>query len=456
MSLITKAMPDINNSIAAIATAHGVSSISIIRVSGDSSLYIAKKISHLESIKPRHAHLTSLYNSQNILIDQAIMIYFSAPNSFTGEDIVEFQCHGGIIVAQEILDTITSYGIRLAQPGEFSKRAFLNGKIDLTKAEAISKLIEAKSVDAAKILAKQMKGELKEFVDSSRDELLKSLAYSEVMIDYAEEDIPDDIMNNIINQLDNLTDKIEKIMEASKRRRGLIEGFKVAIIGKPNVGKSSLLNALLSYERAIVSDIAGTTRDTIEEQIRIGSHIIRLVDTAGIRDSKDTIEKIGIERSLSSVDDADIIIALFDSSMPFNNEDRYIVELINNLIDKHTIVAVNKTDLETKLDIKLLEQFNPIKISAKTGFNNLTDNLEKILNKVGEGEELMLISARQIEAVSLAKKSILEAKEPLLDGQLEFFSYHLQEAVKAISSISKPYNSEEILDKMFSEFCLGK
>jgi len=456
MNSTVRVMLNINNSIAAIATAHGVSSISIIRVSGDSSLYIAKKISHLESIKPRHAHLTSLYNSQDILIDQAIMIYFSAPNSFTGEDIVEFQCHGGIIVAQEILDTITSYGVRLAQPGEFSKRAFLNGKIDLTKAEAISKLIEAKSVDAAKILAKQMKGELKEFVDSNRDGLLKSLAYSEVMIDYAEEDIPDDIMKNIINQLDGLTDKIEQIVEASKRRRGLIEGFKVAIIGKPNVGKSSLLNGLLSYERAIVSNIAGTTRDTIEEQIRIGSHIIRLVDTAGIRDSKDTIEKIGIERSLSSIEDADIIIALFDSSIAFDDEDKKILNLINNLHDKHSIVAINKIDLDTKLDTKILEQFNPLKISAKTGFSNLTQNIEEILNKIGEGEELMLISARQIEAVSLARTSILEAKKPLIDGELEFFSYHLQEAVKAISSISKPYNSEEILDKMFSEFCLGK
>jgi len=182
-----------HNSIAAIATAHGVASISIIRVSGNAALEIAHKISNLENITPRHAHLTSLYNAKNELIDHALMIYFVAPHSFTGEEIVEFQCHGGMIVAQEILDTILSYGVRLAQPGEFSKRAFLNGKIDLTEAEAISKLIEAKSVDAAKILAKQMKGELKTFVDESRDALLRSLAYSEVMIDYAEEDIPDDI-----------------------------------------------------------------------------------------------------------------------------------------------------------------------------------------------------------------------------------------------------------------------
>ena len=445
-----------HNSIAAIATAHGVSSISIIRVSGDASLEIAKKLSHLENIKARYAHLTSLYTASNELIDQAIMIYFSAPNSFTGEEIVEFQCHGGMIVAQEILDTISSYGVRLAEPGEFSKRAFLNGKIDLTEAEAISKLIEAKSVDAAKILAKQMKGELKVFVDESRDALLKSLAYSEVMIDYAEEDIPDDIMQSIVTQLDGLSEKIEEIVDASYRRRGLIEGFKVAIIGKPNVGKSSLLNALLSYDRAIVSDIAGTTRDTIEEQVRIGSHIIRLVDTAGIRESKDTIEKIGIERSLSSVEDADIIIALFDGASELDKEDDKIFSLVNALEEKHCIVAINKTDLEVKLDRKVLSSFDPVDVSAKKGFVHLTQKIETVLNSIGEGEELMLISARQIEAVTLAKTSIMEAKEPLINGELEFFSYHLQEAVKAISSISKPYDSEEILDKMFGEFCLGK
>jgi len=444
------------NSIVAIATAQGVSSISIIRVSGDAALSIAHKISHFDEIIPRHAHLTSLYNASDALIDQAIMIYFAAPNSFTGEEIVEFQCHGGMVVAQEILDTVVSYGVRLAQPGEFSKRAFLNGKIDLTEAEAISKLIEAKSVDAAKILAKQMKGELKTFVDESREALLRSLAYSEVMIDYAEEDIPDDIMESITSQLDALSTQIEEIVDASHRRRGLIEGFKVAIIGKPNVGKSSLLNALLSYDRAIVSDIAGTTRDTIEEQVRIGSHIIRLVDTAGIRDSEDAIEKIGIERSLSSLEDADIIIALFDVSRKFDSEDAKIIRLLESIEDKHLIVALNKSDLEYQFDMAKLKGHDLLEVSAKKSFVRLTKRLEDLLDGIGEGEELMLISARQIEAVNKAKNSIVEARQPLLDGELEFFSYHLQEAVKSISSISKPYDSEEILDKMFGEFCLGK
>jgi len=445
-----------SSTIAAIATASGISSISIIRLSGEDSLRLAQIVSHKDNIIPRHAHLTSLYNKEDDLIDHAIMIYFKNPHSFTGEDIVEFQCHGGMIVASEILETLIAHGARLALPGEFSKRAFLNGKIDLTKAEAIAKLIEAKSVDAAKILAKQLKGDLKEFIDESREAMLKAMAYSEVMIDYAEEDIPEDVLESILTQLDALVLKIDNIVDASHRRKGLIEGFRVAIIGKPNVGKSSLLNGFLAQDRAIVSEIAGTTRDTIEEQVRIGSHIIRLIDTAGIRDARDSIEKIGVERSLESIKEADIVIALFDLSREFDEEDAKIVEIIEKIEDKEVIVTLNKSDLEPQLDLKKLEAFSIIDVSAKNDFKKLTNKLETFFNSIGEDEELMLISTRQIDAVEKTKVAILEAKEPLLRGELEFFSYHLQDAISALSSISKPYDSEEILDKMFGEFCLGK
>ncbi|RUM74589.1 MAG: tRNA uridine-5-carboxymethylaminomethyl(34) synthesis GTPase MnmE, partial [Sulfurovum sp.] len=250
--------------------------------------------------------------------------------------------------------------------------------------------------------------------------------------------------------------QIENLVDASRRRRGLIEGFKVAIIGKPNVGKSSLLNALLSYDRAIVSEIAGTTRDTIEEQVRIGSHIIRLVDTAGIRESDDTIEKIGIERSLSSVKDADVIIALFDGSRVFDQEDEKILSILEAYQDKHIIAAINKNDLPAMLDRQKLSAWDPVEVSTQKNFIRLTQLLKERLDAVGEGDDLMLISTRQIEAVTEAKKAIIEAKEPLQEGELEFFSYHLQEALKALSSISRPYDSEEVLDKMFDEFCLGK
>jgi tRNA modification GTPase len=264
------------------------------------------------------------------------------------------------------------------------------------------------------------------------------------------------MMQSIVTQLDTLTTQIIALVDASYRRRGLIEGFKVAIIGKPNVGKSSLLNALLSYDRAIVSEIAGTTRDTIEEQVRIGSHIIRLVDTAGIRESEDTIEKIGIERSMDSVQEADVIIALFDASRYFDKEDEQILSIIDGLTDKHLLVALNKSDLEIRFEKEKIASYDPIEVSAKKGFAKLTEKMESLLDNIGEGEELMLISTRQIEAVKHAKEAIEEAKIPLLHGELEFFSYHLQEALKALSSISKPFDSEEILNTMFGEFCLGK
>ena len=442
--------------IVAIATASGVASISIIRVSGSLSLDIAKKITKRDKIEPRVTYLSSLYNKDDSIIDQAIVIYFKSPKSFTGEDIIEFQCHGGFIVAQEILETAIFYGARLAEAGEFSKRAFLNGKIDLTKAEAIAKLIEAQSVDGAKILAKQLKGDLKEFIDKSREAILRAIAYSEVMIDYAEEDIPEDILDNITKQLDSLIEQIDNILEASYRRKGLIDGFRVAIIGKPNVGKSSLLNGLLNYNRAIVSNIAGTTRDTIEEQVRVGSHLIRLIDTAGIREAGDEIERIGVERSISSIDEADVIIALFDGSSLYDNEDRKIIDILENISNKYIITAINKSDLPQKFDRDKISKFSPIYISAKKSLKVLTNRLEELFNNIGSSEELMLISTRQIDAVIKTKKSILEAKEPLINGELEIFSYHLQDAIKSISSISTPYDSEEILDKMFGEFCLGK
>jgi len=282
-----------NDTIVAVATANGIGSIAIIRLSGDEALSIAKKLSKKENFHNRQATLSSIYNTQSELIDESIVIYFQGPHSFTAEDVVEIQCHGGYIVAQSILKAALKAGARLANAGEFSKRAFFNGRIDLSEAEAIAQLIEAKSEDAAKILASQMKGALKEFIEEVRDEIIHILAYSEVTIDYAEEDLPTDLVEQIQEKLNRLYNLLQKTLMASESRAGLMQGFRVAIVGKPNVGKSSLLNALLNYNRAIVSAIAGTTRDTIEEQVKIGTHLIRIVDTAGIREADDEIERIG-------------------------------------------------------------------------------------------------------------------------------------------------------------------
>jgi len=441
--------------IAAIATANGIGSISIIRLSGENALSIAKKLTCKENFTPRHATLTNIYNDKNELIDEAIVIYFQGPYSFTAEDVVEIQCHGGFIVAQSILRATLKAGARLANAGEFSKRAFFNGRIDLSEAEAIAQLIEAKSEDAAKILASQMKGSLKEFIEQVRDDIIHILAYSEVSIDYAEEDLPDDLVAQIEAKLNELYSLLEKTLIASKSREGLMQGFRVAIIGKPNVGKSSLLNALLNYNRAIVSDIAGTTRDTIEEQVKIGTHLIRIVDTAGIREANDEIERIGIERSLEAINESDIVIALFDGSRKADEEDEQIVKLIKQSRDKKEILVVkNKIDLEQKFHLENLA-FD-LELNSKNDVTALVKKLEQIMDASNISDEIMLISERQISAVEATMQNIKEAFEPLQDQELEIFSFHLNEAIKEMASITRPFENDEMLDKMFGSFCLGK
>ena len=445
-----------SDTIAAVATASGVGSIAIIRVSGANSLQIAKKMTKELNFEPRVAKLSSLYNWQDDLIDKSIVIYFKAPYSFTGEDIVEFQCHGGSIIAQEILDSVVKYGARLAKPGEFTQRAFLNGKIDLTEAEAIAKMIETKSVDGAKVLARQLKGELRDFIENSRDRLISLLAHSEVMIDYSQEDIPEDLLDNLKVTLLEVKAQLENIVESSLRRKGLIEGFWLAIIGKPNVGKSSILNKMLNYERAIVSDIAGTTRDSIEEQIRIGSHLIRVADTAGIREATDVIEQLGVQRSIKWLEESDIIIAVFDASRELDSEDERVLNLIKKDVDAEVIVVLNKVDIGIDIDYNKFEGFNIVELSAKKSVEELIFEIESILNSFSKSDELMLISSRQIDSVKSALREIDSAIEPLDSSELEFFSFHINSAIENLNEITKPYSQEELLDKMFGEFCLGK
>jgi tRNA modification GTPase len=449
-----------DETIVAIATANGVGSISIVRLSGDEALNIALKISKRDELKNRYATLAKLYDKDDSLIDEALLLYFKNPHSFTGEDIVEFQCHGGIAISNMILDLCISHGARLANPGEFSKRAFLNGKIDLTQAQAISKMIEARSEDAVKLLARQLKGELKEFVEDIRKDLLFMLAYTEVNIDYAEEDLPSDIYEQIETKLNAIEAKLQNTLDSSKRREGMIEGFKVAIIGKPNVGKSSLLNRLLNFNRAIVSDIAGTTRDTIEESVKIGTHIIKIVDTAGIREASDEIEKIGIEKSKQAVEESDIIVALFDGSREFDNEDEKIVEILENT-DKEKIIITTKSDLKQLMTIKDItkkEIFNIsyLSLNTKENIKPFVDIIEKILNQNTHENDITLVSKNQVLEVETTLSQIRQASFPLQSGELEFFAHHINEALSSISNITRPYEHSQMLDVMFGEFCLGK
>ena len=440
--------------IVAIATANGIGSISIVRISGANALEIATKISKKTTFQPRLATLSSLYDINNEVIDEALVLYFKAPFSFTGEDVIEFQCHGGFAVANMLVNEVLKHGARIANPGEFSKRAFFNNKIDLTKAEAISKIIEARSEDAVKLLARQLKGELTTFVNEIREDLLFMLAYTEVSIDYAEDDLPKDIFEQIKNKMEKIIVKLSNTLDASRRREGMIEGFKVAIIGKPNVGKSSLLNKLLNYDRAIISDIAGTTRDTIEESVKIGTHIIKIVDTAGIRDASDVIEKIGIEKSIQAINEADIVIALFDNNKICDIEDEKIIELIEENSNKEILKVLNKSDLQNHFDKTKIDDF--IELSTKEDINPLIKKIEIILDSNTHSDEMTLISKRQILSVENTLYNIELSKNPLDSGELEFFAHYITEALEQISSITRPYENDQMLDVMFGEFCLGK
>ncbi|MCZ6103053.1 tRNA uridine-5-carboxymethylaminomethyl(34) synthesis GTPase MnmE [Campylobacter ureolyticus] len=443
-----------NDTIVAISTANGVGAVSIIRVSGKEALDISLKLLKTNKLTPRYATLLKIYSLDNELIDRGIIIYFKSPKSFTGEDIVEFQTHGGFLISNLIIDELLKAGARLAKPGEFSKRAFLNDKMDLAKASSIQSLITARSKDALKILTYQMQGSLSEFVESLRGELVKTLAYTEVCIDYAEEDLPTDILEKINILLSKNYKKLDEIVTISKQRKGLIEGFKVAIIGKPNVGKSSILNALLSYDRAIISNEAGTTRDSIEESLMLGSHLVRIIDTAGIREGVSSIEKIGIKTAIQKANEADIVLAVFDSSAKFDEEDRAILEICMGLEknDKKIFYILNKSDLIQKFDKKLNK---PLQISAKEGIGLVTDELKNYLDTKNY-DGIMLTATCQINAVNSAKEAILRAKNLLNENELELFAYEINSAISEISSITRPFERTEILDEMFSSFCLGK
>ncbi|BEK33644.1 tRNA uridine-5-carboxymethylaminomethyl(34) synthesis GTPase MnmE [Campylobacter jejuni] len=441
-----------SDTIVAIATAHGVGSISIVRLSGKKALEFALKLSHKTKLTPRHATFTKLFNQNNEIIDEAIMIYFKAPYSFTGEDIIEFQTHGGFSVSEVLLEELVSLGARLALAGEFSKRACLNGKMTPLKALNIQDLILSKSALAAKIIARNMQGNLGELLEKIRTDLVKTLAFVETSIDYADDDLPSDLLEQISTMCEENSKILKEIYTLSQSKKGLIEGFKIAIIGKPNVGKSLLLNALLSYERAIVSDIAGTTRDTIEESFKLGTHLLRIIDTAGIRESKDAIEQIGVALSKKSLEDADIILAVFDASRVQDKEDEKIFDLLANT-DKKIFWILNKSDLENVF--KNTQNKNFIKLSAQKDITLLKEELQNYLNSF-DSEGIMVSSLDLINACKISSEAIFRAKELLEESSLELFAFELNLAINELARFTKDFQRDEILDEMFGNFCLGK
>ena len=454
--------------IAAIATPHGMGSISIIRMSGSKALPIIEQLTTIndtvKAFTPRYAHLYNLYDGDGQLIDKAIIIYFKAPHSFTGEDIVEIQSHGGIIISKIVLENLLRLGASLAKPGEFSKRAFFNEKIDLSQAESIAQMIASKSETMVKDIARNLRGDIGHFVNATREQLIHILAYSEVSIDYAEEALPANLLEQMREQLDGIRQHIDTIKNYSQRRLVLFDGLKVVFIGKPNVGKSSLLNALLNESKAIVSDQAGTTRDSIEGTILINGQIIQLIDTAGIRTSENQIEQIGVQKSLEHLQNSDMIIALFDSSSPLDDEDMAILNILQPLMpSKKVIFTLNKSDLTQKINFEQtainphITPKNRISISCKAdNIDALIKVLEQNVSIEGNYDDITLTSQRQINSFESVYEHISQSIHHLNDEELDLFSYHIQQAIEQISSVTKPFAYSELLDEIFGNFCLGK
>ncbi len=439
------------DTIVSLATASGLGSVSIIRLSGTKAYDIAKKFTN-KDLKPRYAHYLKLYH-QDEFIDEAIIIYFKAPFSYTGEDVVEFQTHGSLIVCNTIIEILVSYGAKIARAGEFSKRAVLNGKISLEKALSINDLIHAKSKNAAKIIAKNLEGRFEKLLSQIRHDLVTTLAYIETAIDYAEDGIPDDVLDNARYKLEQNAKTLKDIYILSEQKKGLIEGFKIALVGKPNVGKSSILNAFLQNDRAIVSDIAGTTRDSIEEQILLDGFLVKLVDTAGIRKSGDIIESIGIEKSIQSIHKSDIILAIFDISKDFDDEDKKILELIKQS-DKKVFIILNKIDLDHKINEILFNGFEVIKISANQDINEVKIKLIDYF-KTFSTDEVITSSAALINACKISSNAISAALEHIKE-EMEISAFYLNQALEQIELFTNKFKRDEILDEMFSHFCLGK
>ncbi len=441
-----------NSTIVAISTALGESAIGIVRLSGKDALKIAQRITKSTEIRPRYAHLKYLYDENGALVDRGIVVYFKAPHSFNGEDIVEFQTHGGIALQKKLLEVALHFGARIARAGEFSKIALINGKMDLSQVETTANLITTRNAKALQFIAQNLKGDLQKIINDFRDKLLEILAQSEALIDYAEDEIPRDLRKN----LKDLQTRLQSILAHSKTMQHTLHGHKLAIIGRPNVGKSSILNALLLKNRAIVSDIEGTTRDSIEAQLTIDGQVVTIIDTAGIRASSEAIELLGIEKAKEIAREATIILAVFDGSKKFDDEEILQILHENAGNDKTIIVAINKSDKERVVDLAHFRDYKPIFISTKdeSVFKIRGCITRAIAINPQNDESIILGSVRQMECVESALDSLQGAQENI--GDFEIFSLHINDALKSLESISKPYAYDEMLDKMFNTFCLGK
>lgn len=449
-----------NDTIAAIATSMGRSAVNIIKISGPESISIVSKIftKDLSKLEPNTINY-GFIKEGNELIDEVLVSLFTSPNSQTGEDIVEINTHGGISVTNKVLELVLSNGARLAEPGEFLKRAFLNGKKDLIEAEAISDLINAKTEEARKMSLKGLSGELSKKIKTLRNKILNIIANIEVNIDYPEYEDAIIYTNELLKtNINEIQSDLEKLVKESEKGTLLNNGINVGIVGKPNVGKSSLLNLLINEEKAIVTDIEGTTRDIVEGNITINGVTLNLIDTAGIRETNNVVEKLGVEKSKNIINKSDLIIALFDISRPFTLEDEAILSSIKA---KKSIIILNKTDLPTKIDLNKFTSYNVIKTSVKEdiGKDELLNMIKELfsLNEIETGDFTYLSNARQISLIKEALKLCLEIKyQNEQNTPVDLIQIDLQNLWEKLGEITGDAYKDELLDEIFSKFCLGK
>lgn len=451
------------NTIVAISSALAKSAISIIRLSGDEALSIVSKLLKKEDEKqesllvPRVAMLRNIYNEKGEMLDKAIIIYFKSPKSFTGEDIVEIQSHGGVLLANEILKACLAFGAILAKAGEFSMRALRNNKLDLVELEATIALINNTNTNLTKLLTRNMDGKLSQMLESLREKILHIIAQIEVNIDYSEEDLDKDILSKSVSTLLSIRVRFQDILDSSRHYQRL-QDIKLCIIGKPNVGKSSLLNLLLMQDRAIVSDVAGTTRDTITAMLDICGNLVSLTDTAGIHASTNSIEKQGIEKSFKSARDSEIILCVFDISEQMSEEDFLILDFLKKeCINKSVLIVLNKNDL-TKQNTYDFTPFQIVELNTKDEYSArlLKKKIANFLTMDIDRDTFVLTNTAQIMLLESVCSNLDTAKNFLLNGELELASFELLQGLQSLGAMTKPYNVEDMLDSMFSQFCVGK
>lgn len=453
--------------IAAISTAVGEAGIGIVRISGKRSLEIGNKIfkgkviEELNEVHNRKLTYGHIVDNGKI-IDEVLIAFMQGPSTYTREDMVEIYCHGGIISVKNVLQLILNKGARLAEPGEFTKRAFLNGRLDLSQAEAVMDMIKAKTDKSFEASLDQLEGSLSKKIKEIRNILLEMIAHVEVSIDFPDQDVEEITYDELKDSANKIKEEIERLLATSDRGKILREGLNTVILGKPNVGKSSLLNAILRENRAIVTDIPGTTRDIIEEYVNIDGIPLRIIDTAGIRDTDDIVEQIGVDRAKQTVLDADLIIAVFDASRELSDEDHQIIDLIK---DKKTIIILNKTDLPSKYDedyFKSILNDKEIIIASITSGIGL-ENLEKSIKSMfydGEVEinsDTLVTNIRHKDQLIKSLDNIKNAIDDInMSVPIDCIEVDLKDCWENLGEISGDTIGEDILDKIFSEFCIGK